>query len=258
MIDLHCHVLPGVDDGPATVEAAIALARGAEEDGISTVVATPHVDWSHPELDSARIRSEVSALQARLDVAGVGITILPGAELAGGRAMELDDAELRRFTLCEAGCLLLECPLTSTLIPFFTGIARTLAHRGYRVLLAHPERCPIFHRSPEDLDELVGEGMLAQVTAGALTGQYGRAVRDLAFDLVDRGSVHVVASDGHGGHRPSRIAAELAQARIDPSLALWLGRDVPAAILKGAELPARPDTPPRRHRRPFRRLVGRR
>jgi hypothetical protein len=92
------------------------------------------------------------------------------------RAMELDDAELRELSLAGAGWLLLECPLGATLRPGFIDVARSLAQRGHRLLLAHPERCPIFLRSPEVLDELVAEGMLVQVTAGALSGQYGRIV----------------------------------------------------------------------------------
>jgi protein-tyrosine phosphatase len=86
MIDLHCHVLPGVDDGPATAEASIALVRGAQEDGITTIAATPHVDWSHPGLDSRHIRAAVRALHARLDAAGVDVRIVPGAEVAANRA----------------------------------------------------------------------------------------------------------------------------------------------------------------------------
>ena len=99
MIDLHCHVLPAVDDGPATVERAVALARQAQANGIRTIVATPHVDAAHPALDSVRIRGEVRALQARLDAAGVGVRVLPGAEVAATRAAELGDGELRALAL---------------------------------------------------------------------------------------------------------------------------------------------------------------
>ena len=213
MIDLHCHVLPGVDDGPATVEGAIALARVARQDGITTIAATPHVEWSRPSVTSGRIHAAVPALQARLAAAGVDVTIVTGAELGAGRALELDDAELRALSLGGAGSLLLECPLTATLTPGFVGAARALARRGFRIVLAHPERCPIFLRSPGTLLELVAEGMLAQITAGALNRRYGRTVRDCALALMDGRAVHVVASDGHGPHRPARIARELSPGR---------------------------------------------
>jgi protein-tyrosine phosphatase len=257
MIDLHCHVLPGVDDGPGSVHEAIDLARGAQADGIGTIAATPHVDWSHPDLDARSIRAAVAQLQVHLDAADVDMRIVSGAEVAAGRALELDDAELHELTLGGGCWLLLECPITSTLTPGFTGTARRLAHRGHRLLLAHPERCPIFLRAPEALDELVAEGMLAQVTAGALSGRFGRTVRDAAMQLVARGSVHVVASDGHDRGRPAVIASELAATAIDRTLLTWLTQDAPAAILAGTELPPRPEMGPLRRRGRLLRLVGR-
>jgi protein-tyrosine phosphatase len=282
MIDLHCHVLPGVDDGPATVEESIALAREAHEDGTTTIAATPHVDWIRPQINARLVRDAVTALQGELDAAGVGVRIVPGGEVASTRAIELDDDELRALTLGGGagdsgasgggggggtsgggggggasggggggggGWLLLECPLDATVTPGFVEIARMLARRGHRLLLAHPERCPLFLRGPQLLDELVAEGMLAQVTAGALSGLYGRTVRDAAFRMVDTGAAHVVASDGHGGNRPAKIAGELTGTGLDPALIRWLTDDVPAALLAGEAPPPRPPVEPRPSRR---------
>lgn len=257
MIDLHCHVLPGVDDGPATVQEAIDLARGAQADGITTIAATPHVDWSHPEVDARSIRAAVERLRPHLAGAGVDVQVVAGAEVAPGRAAELDDSELADLTLGGGGWLLLECPIKSTLTPGFVGGARRLAHRGHRLVLAHPERCPIFLHTPEALDELVAEGMLSQVTAGALSGRFGRTVKQRALDLVARGSVHVVASDGHDRGRPAEIASELAGTPIDSVLAGWLTRDVPAALLAGKAPPPRPEVELRPQRGRLLRLVGR-
>jgi protein-tyrosine phosphatase len=257
MIDLHCHVLPGVDDGPATIEGAIVLAREARADGITTIAATPHVDWSFPAVDSALIRGAVGTLQRELDATHIDVRIIPGAEVAATRAVALDDAELRALTLGGGPWLLLECPLSATLTPGFAEVARSLARRGHRLLLAHPERSPIFLRTPELLDELVADGMLTQVTAGALGGQYGRSVRQLALRLVQRGTAHVVASDAHGGHRPARIAGELSKTGIGPALAAWLTRDMPAALIAGKALPPRPQITPRPSRGRLPRLVGR-
>jgi protein-tyrosine phosphatase len=251
MIDLHCHVLPGVDDGPETVEESIALARAAQADGITTIAATPHVDWDHHGVDSNSIRAAIDGLRPHLAGAGIDVQVVPGAEVAAGLAAELDDSELAALTLGGAGWLLLECPIKSTLTPGFVSTARRIAHRGHRILLAHPERCPIFLRRPEALDELVGEGMLSQVTAGALSGRFGRTVRQCALDLVARGSVHVVASDGHDSGRPAAIASELVQTPINPALAAWLTRDGPAALLAGREPPPRPDVGSRHRRRRF-------
>jgi protein-tyrosine phosphatase len=256
MIDLHCHVLPGVDDGPATVQEAIDLARAAQVDGITTIAATPHVDWSHPDVDASSIRAAVNRLRTDLADADVAVQVVPGAEVAAGRAAELDDSELDELTLGGAGWLLLECPIKSTLIPGFVGTARRIAHRGHRILLAHPERCPVFMRSPEALDELVAEGMLSQVTAGALSGRFGRTVRQCALELVARRSVHVVASDGHDRGRPAAIASELARTPVEPALTVWLTCDAPAALLSGRELPPRPHVEPSHRRGRLLRLVG--
>jgi protein-tyrosine phosphatase len=257
LIDLHCHILPDVDDGPPTVDDAIALARGAQVDGITTIVATPHVDWAHAELGAARIGSAVQVLQAQLHAAAVNVTLASGAEVGCTWAWERDDAELRALTLGGHGWLLLECPHSTTITPGFVRLTSSLARRGHRLLLAHPERCPIFQREPELLDDLVCDGMLVQVTAGSLSGRFGRRVREFALALVNRGTAHVVASDGHGVRRPAKIASELRAAGVERELATWLARDMPAAVLAGDPLPARPVKEAARSRRRFLRLVGR-
>lgn len=257
MIDLHCHVLPGVDDGPASLGDALALARDARADGITTIAATPHVDAKHRHVDAALVRTAVPTLQRSLDAAEIDVRVVPGAEVAATRAVELGDAELRALTLGGGPWLLLECPLETSRVPWFMGVARMLARRGHRLLLAHPERSPLFLRAPDLLDELVDEGMLAQVTAGALAGRYGRTVRDVALRLLERETVHVVASDGHGQQRPARIGAELELAGIEPALAQWLACDAPAALLAGDALPPRPAVAPPALRRRALRLVGR-
>ncbi|HSD76484.1 MAG TPA: CpsB/CapC family capsule biosynthesis tyrosine phosphatase [Solirubrobacteraceae bacterium] len=253
MIDLHCHVLPGVDDGPAELAGALELARGAAGAGITTIAATPHVDWSHPANDAARIAAAVDALQGELDAAGIDVRVVPGAEVAVTRAVDLPDDELRALTLGGGPWLLLECPLSPALAPGFGAAARSLAVRGHRLLLAHPERSPAFQRDPGALADLVAGGMLAQVTAGSLTGRIGRTVRDTALRMVRDGTVHVAASDAHGPGREASIAAELGEAGLE-ALAPWLGRDAPAAILAGEPLPPRPEAP-EPARRGLRRLL---
>jgi protein-tyrosine phosphatase len=240
MIDLHCHVLPAVDDGPATVEEAIALARRARADGIDTIAATPHVDWAHPHVDGASVASAIGALQPRLDAAGVGVRLVAGGELDITRAVALDDAELRALSLGGGPWLLLECPLSPMIAHGFADAARALVRRGHRLLLAHPERSPVFLRAPELLDVLVAEGMLAQVTSGSLIGRFGRPARELAARLLERGAIHVAASDAHGEHRPATLGRDLQAAELDPALAAWLTRAVPAALLAGAPVPPRP------------------
>jgi protein-tyrosine phosphatase len=257
VIDLHAHVLPGVDDGPATLAEALDLARGAREAGVGTVVATPHVDFAHPDNDGDRVHAAVAALQGELDAAGIALRVVPGAELGVTRAAALADDELRRLALGGGPWLLLECPLSRSLGAGFPVAARALALRGHRILLAHPERSPVFQRGPDALADLVAEGMLTQVTAGALAGRFGRTVRDFALRLVSAGLVHVVASDAHGRDRPVSIAAELGAVGL-AELTPWLADAVPAALLAGTEPPPAPALPPPPGPRGLRRLLARR
>ncbi|MDA0163881.1 hypothetical protein OM076_26660 [Solirubrobacter ginsenosidimutans] len=253
MIDLHCHVLPGIDDGPPTIEAALDLARDAQRDGITTIAATPHIHPEYPNNDAALVWARIVALQPRLDAAGIAVKLVPGGEVDALHALVLADEELRALHLGGGPWLLLECPLSSIAAPAFIPTAKALAARGHKLLLAHPERSPVFLPHPERLDELVNQhGMLAQVTAGSLSGQFGRTVREVAHRMLETRSVHVAASDGHGAHRPATIARELEQAGVEPHLTAWLAHDVPNAILTGAQPPAAPEP-----RRPRRRLFGR-
>src|SRR5262249_34864549 len=156
------------------------------------------------------------------------------------RAADLDDVELGALSLGGGGWLLLECPLTMALSPGFPALARMLASRGHRILLAHPERCPAFLQSPTLLEELVADGMLAQVTARSLRNRFGKAAQAAALRWTDQGLVHVVASDGHGAGRPATMSEHLADAGFEPALSAWLTREVPEALLAGTAPPPRP------------------
>lgn len=241
MIDLHCHVLPGIDDGPVTVEDAIGLAHDAASAGSRVLVATPHVSRRFAN-DAATIATKVAELNARLIAEGLALEVRPGAEIAISRAVELEPAELRRLTLGGGPWLLLEPPFT----PQASGLdilLQDIQRRGHRIVLAHPERCPVFQREPRMLRSLVGEGVLTSITAGSLAGRFGAEVRRFAMGLVAEGIVHNVASDAHNRQtRPPSIAAELAQSGLG-AFADWWTRDVPEAILSGGEIPRRPPVP---------------
>lgn len=240
MIDLHCHVLPGIDDGPQTVEDALALARAASAAGTRTIVATSHVSWEYPNR-AATIARLVDELNRRLSAEEAALKIRPGAEIAMTRLADTSPDELSRLTLGGSPWLLVEPPFTLVVEGLDVLIAN-LQDRGYRVLLAHPERCPAFHRDRSMLERLVASGVLTSVTAGSLDGRFGRAVRRFSFGLVRDGLVHNVASDAHDQiERPPSIAAELERAGL-VSLVGWLTQEVPAAILAGGGIPSRPDT----------------
>ncbi|MFI5009614.1 MAG: tyrosine-protein phosphatase [Solirubrobacterales bacterium] len=253
MIDLHCHVLPGIDDGPETIEGSLALARAAVQSGTTTLVATPHVSWRYPN-EAIAIARLVDELNARLRAEEIPLRIRPGAEIAMTRAAELEPAELERLRLGGGQWLLVECPFT----PVATGmdaLVLDLQRHGHRVVLAHPERCPAFHRDRRPLETLVREGALASITAGSLAGSFGGEVQRFAKQLVRDELVHNVASDTHDlQRRPPGMRAELQAAGLQ-ELANWLTYEVPAAVLDGKEIPPRPAAAlanPRRAWRPWR------
>jgi protein-tyrosine phosphatase len=238
MIDLHCHILPGIDDGPATIEDSIVLARAAAAAGTRVLVATPHVSWTYPN-DAETIARLVDQLNARLDSEGVALEVQAGAELAMTRLVDLAPDELSRLRLGGGPWLLVEPPFTPT-VTGLDALVFDLQRQGHRILLAHPERCQAFHRDPGMLREFVSEGILTSITAGSLVGRFGGEVRRVALSLAREGLIHNVASDTHDiVRRPPGMAAELRQAGLEP-LTEWLTERVPAAILSGGEIPPRP------------------
>jgi protein-tyrosine phosphatase len=242
VIDLHCHILPGIDDGPPTMAESVALARAAVAAGTRTIVATPHVTRDHPGNTAARIAEGVTEVNAALEQEGVALEVLPGAEIAMTRAAELPEDELRALRLGGGPYLLVECPLSPAAVGF-EPIATRLADRGHRILLAHPERCPAFQRAPAGYEALIAQGMLGQVTAGALVGRFGRHVQAFAHRLLREGLAHDVSSDGHSAvHRPPSIRPELVAAGYGEQ-ADWLARQVPEAVLSGAPVPVAPPMP---------------
>jgi protein-tyrosine phosphatase len=240
MIDLHCHLLPGIDDGPRTMAESVAMARVAEAAGISTIVATPHVNHRFPN-GAAAIKELAAAVSLSVAEAGLSLQVLPGAEIALAHVVELDGEELSSLELGASGWLLVEPP------PVPEGISvdvllLAVQRRGHRVLLAHPERCAAFQRDPRQLAALVDAGMLTSITAGSLVGRFGESVRRFALELADEGLVHNVVSDAHDDRmRAPSIASELAAAGLG-QLAPWLTEDVPAAVLAGEAAP--PPPPP--------------
>ncbi len=239
MIDLHCHLLPGIDDGPQTVEGSLALARVAAELGTRTIVATPHVSWRYGN-DSATIARLASEIGTAVSEAGLELEVVAGAEVAMTRVPELSAEERSALLLGGGPWLLLECPFSSVLSGL-EQLVLELEAEGHRVLLAHPERCQAFHRDTELLETLVRDGVLVSITAGSLIGSFGDRVRRFALELVEAELVHNVASDAHDAvNRPPSIARELEQAGLG-ALAGWLTEEVPAALLVGErQIPRRP------------------
>jgi protein-tyrosine phosphatase len=256
VIDLHCHMLPGIDDGPATLEESVEFARSMSEQGVRTVVATPHVRPDHPGVVPSELAERCDALRARLGAAGIELELLPGGELDLPTGLEMGAEDLRLVSLGQRGqTLLVETPYTPLMTLFEETLDR-LRLAGFEVLLAHPERNPTFQRDPERLAALVGRGILVQVTASSLTRRPRESSSArLAHQLVADGLAHVIASDAHGvGHiTRDSLADGVAAARSRVGvLADWMATEAPAAILAG-ETPSPP--PGESTRRGWRRLL---
>jgi protein-tyrosine phosphatase len=240
-IDLHFHLLPGLDDGPATTDAAVELARAAVAAGTDTIVATPHVSWRYPN-DARTIRQAAESLRTRLRDLDTSLELLSGAEIAMTRVGDLTPAELAELAIDRGPWLLLEPPFTASWAGL-DNIVQRLQLSGHRILLAHPERCLAFRRDPRALEALVDEGVLTSITAGSLVGDFGEEIRVFSLALVRDGLAHSVASDSHDLHkRPPEIVAKLSEAGLK-ALADWLTDGVPRAILANTEIPPRPSVP---------------
>lgn len=238
MIDLHSHVLPGIDDGPETVAGSLAVLRAAAAAGIETMLATPHVNARFHN-DAATIAGAAETLAGPAREAGVAVKVLLGAEVSITRVPELDPAVLPPLRLGDGPWMLLEPPFAAV-AQGLQAILAGLQQDGYRVLIAHPERCPAFHREPGLLEALVRAGALSSLTAGSLVGRFGGEVKRFAFQILDAGLAHNVASDAHDAERrPPSIGAELRASGLH-DLEDWLTREVPGAILAGGEVPPRP------------------
>jgi len=244
VIDLHCHVLPGVDDGPETLDDTLDLCRAAVAAGTRTVVATPHVSWDWPGNTSHVVREGVERVNAALRDAAIQLEVLPGAEVDMIRAADLPDEELVALRLGGGPYLLIECPFS----PAAGGIEpllMRLGERAHRIVLAHPERSPAFHGHFALLQSLVAEqGVLTSVTASSFNGRFGSTVERFARRMLADGLVHDIASDGHGAGmgRPPSIGPELADAGFGER-AQWHAEAVPRAILDGTPLPPAPPLP---------------
>ncbi len=239
MIDLHCHVLPGIDDGPKTIEGSLELARAAAAAGIDTLVATPHVAASYDN-DAASIAVLVAELGERLAEEEIPVTVLPGAEIAITHLPELDPAQLSLLGLGGGPWLLVEPPF-SPVAPGLEATLLELRRRGHRLVLAHPERCAALQRDHDVLRSLAGAGVLMSITAGSLVGRFGGEVRRHALAMAQEGLIHNVTSDAHDVlRRAPGLAEEIDRAGMG-ALTEWLTTLVPAAVLADQPIPPAPE-----------------
>jgi protein-tyrosine phosphatase len=233
-VDLHFHLLPGVDDGPADMETSIELARAAVADGSTTVVATPHVRADLGLTDAVEIHARVLELRAALAAASIQLEVRCGGELghdviAGMRQGELD---LLAQGPPSARWLLVETPFEGIGGDFHDATSE-LRDRGFGVLIAHPERsADAILDGYAGLSRELDAGSLAQLNAQSLTGGHGEEACGAAWELIAGGQISVVASDAHGLTRPPALS--LARRTL-----LGVGLSAPAADALTAVNPRR-------------------
>jgi protein-tyrosine phosphatase len=245
VIDLHSHILPGLDDGAQDDVESLAIARAMADDGVRVVAATPHVRDDYPTLPEA-MEDALGRLRDAIVREGIAIDVLPGGELALDRFSRLDLETLQRFGLGgNKRVLLVEYPYTGW-SPDLEIICGRLRDDGVVPVIAHPERNPEIQRSPARLEALVGVGALVQLTAASVDGRLGRAPARCARRLLDLELAHLIASDAHSAGVREAGLSSAAEAVGGGALALWLTSAVPEAILEGVELPPRPPGPRRR------------
>lgn len=244
MIDLHCHILPGVDDGVRSLDEARSVARRALGEGVRAIAATPHVRADYPTTPE-EMETGVASLQRDFAEGGLALEIVPGAEVAYTQLPLLSRGELARFTLNQGDVyLLVEFPYYGWPLGLDATI-RNLRASGLTPILAHPERNPDVQERPERLASAVEAGALVQVTALSILGRLGRGAKRAAEALIAEGLVHVLATDGHGPHIREGGLAEAARGLRDEELGRYLTSEAPRAILAGEPLA----TPPRLVRR---------
>jgi protein-tyrosine phosphatase len=241
-VDLHFHLLPGVDDGPADMDASLELARAAVADGTKTVVATPHVRADMGLTDAVEIHARVIELRGALASAGIALEVRCGGELGHDLVHGMRQGELELLAQGPPGgrWVLVETPFDGIRADFH-GATAELRDRGFGVLIGHPERS-----ADADLDGFAGllreldAGSLAQVNAQSLTGDHGEEACRAAWELVASGLVTVVASDAHGPTRPPALSLArrtLVEVGLSPAAAEDLVGTSPRRLL-GSGIPA--------------------
>jgi protein-tyrosine phosphatase len=211
MIDLHCHMLPAIDDGAVDLETSLAMARMAVEDGIRTTACTPHIMPGVYENRGPEIRAAIDRLQRVLDENGIPLKLVTGADvhiapdlvhgLKTGRILSLNDS---RYFLFE--------PPHHIAPPRLEQLAFDVMSAGYMPLITHPERLTWIESHYEIMTRMVHGGAWIQITAGAVTGRFGRRPKYWAERMLDEGLVHILATDAHNLRNRSPNLSEAREA----------------------------------------------
>ncbi|WP_101842469.1 tyrosine-protein phosphatase [Halobacillus sp. Marseille-P3879] len=200
MIDIHSHILPGVDDGAQSMTESIEMARAAVQEGIDTIVATPHHQNGAFDNYKNDILLQVSELNRALEEEDIPLTVLPGQEtrINGGMVEDLQKDEI--LPINESNYVFVEFPHDQ--VPSYaSNLLFNLQVEGYQPVIVHPERNLQIQDNPNLLYSFVKNGAASQVTAGSLTGKFGRAAKKLSYQLIESNLIHLIASDAHNAKK---------------------------------------------------------
>jgi protein-tyrosine phosphatase len=234
VIDLHCHLLPGVDDGAEDLSTSLKMARASVAQGVTVVACTPHILPGVYHNVGPNIRAATRQLQDALDREGIPLQLVTGADvhMAPNFVARLRSGEL--LTLAESRYVLVEPP-HHVVPPQIEDFFFNLVVAGYVPILTHPERLSWVPSRYDTIKKLVQTGVWMQVTAGSFTGAFGRTALYWAVRLLDEGCVHLIASDAHDAeHRPPNMAAgrDSVEKRVGAAEAEHLVFTRPMGILK--------------------------
>lgn len=197
MIDIHCHILPNVDDGPDHVELSLAMARQAADEGITHIIATPHHRNGRFENAKADILREVEKFNERLEKENIPVTILPGQETRMNGDMLADYESGNILTLNNTDrYVFVEFPPND--VPAYAAhLLFDLKMKGLVPVIVHPERNRAIMEKPNRLYRLIKDGSLSQVTAASIVGKFGKKIQEFSLELIEHSLVHFIASDAH-------------------------------------------------------------
>lgn len=196
MIDIHCHILPLVDDGPSSIEQMLSLAEQAANDGVTRIIATPHLFHPQFETTDVDVNLTVAEVNVLLNQRNVPVVVSSGHEIR--LTGDLIDEVRTGVALPLAGSRYLLIEFPSTGIPSYARqVFAELISDGYVPIIAHPEKNKAIIQNPTLLFDLVSNGAISQVTCASLIGKYGKDIQRFSIALLENGLAHLVASDAH-------------------------------------------------------------
>lgn len=236
MIDLHCHILPGVDDGARTIEDSVQMARMAEAAGTKIIVATPHMLHPQYHVPGPLAKAKLEEVRTAVRAAGIAVEVVLAGEIHWSTEIPERLASGELLPYCQdRRYILFELPMSH--VPHSTReVMWQFQMAGIFPVLAHPERNADFERNPDLIHEFRNAGVPCQITAMSLTGDFGRRARKISERWLAEGSIDLLASDGHSARgRPPTLdaAARLVRKSAGETMSDWLTQEVPRRILAG-------------------------